>query len=72
MTKLACKTQVLFVECGPQRRTRYPELDYQRQGTGNWRIIDTDGNAVVGAQYASEKELLADLDRYAGVFGCGH
>jgi hypothetical protein len=52
--------------------TRYPELGYARYAPNLWRIIDlTDKTtmAVVGPHYKSKAELLADLDRYARVFG---
>lgn len=53
------------------RPTRYKELGYMEWG-GDWRILDlTSGDpAVVGPVYRTRAELLADLDRYAGFFGC--
>jgi len=66
---------------GPIKATRYAELRYQRQGVANWRLLDVYAEAVsrlmgndpadplpVGPSYATEAELLADLDRYAGVY----
>lgn len=55
--------------CGPIRRTRFPELNYQRQWDC-WRIVTADDEAAIGPQYRSQAELLADLDRYASVYGC--
>jgi hypothetical protein len=57
----------LLVTFGPERRTRFPRLTYQRQGDV-WRFIDNDpdcGPAVVGPQYRTQAELLGDLTRYA-------
>lgn len=48
---------------GPERVTQYNELHYQRQGAGNWRLIDTSTGATIGPNYPSEKTLLADLQR---------
>jgi hypothetical protein len=50
------------------RSTRYPELQYQQQSKGVWRFYN-EGHAV-GPQYASERELLADMRNYA--VGWGH
>lgn len=55
---------------GPVRPTHFPELSYQHQGHLNWRILATASGAPVGPQYPTRETLLADLDRYAGVFGC--
>lgn len=55
---------------GPVCRTRFPELNYQRQWD-RWRIVTAEDGAAVGPQYRSKAELLADLERYAGVYGCG-
>lgn len=49
---------------------RYKELYYDKYGPGLWRFIDAATGAVVGPQYATQAELLADVERYAGVFGC--
>lgn len=49
--------------------TRYPELNYENQSRNNWRIIDVSTGCAVGPSYHSEAELLADLDRFAKVFG---
>lgn len=60
------KTRVKLVkadEYGPERVTQYNEFHYQRQGAGNWRLIDTSTSATIGPNYPSEKTLLADLDR---------
>ncbi len=53
------------------RETRYPELGYANcYGPRCWRIVDRSTNRVVGPIYKTKAELLADLDRYAAVFGC--
>jgi hypothetical protein len=65
-------TTVRFYRETPQYRTRFPELDYQMQGRGNWRVIDNDGGHAVGPSYASKIELLADLPRYAREYGCAN
>lgn len=49
--------------------TRYPELGYAQHGPNLWRIIDMETGAAIGPHYKSKTELLADLDRYARVFG---
>jgi len=49
--------------------TRYPELGYANHAPSLWRIIDMETGAVIGPHYKSKAELLADLDRYARVFG---
>lgn len=56
------------------RPTRFAELGYRQDAPGLWRIYDiTDASrpAAVGPQYRSKAELLADLERYAALFGCG-
>jgi hypothetical protein len=45
------------------KNTRYPELQYDKQAEGLWRFYN-EGHAV-GPQYATEKELLADMANYA-------
>lgn len=40
------------------------------QPKGEWRFVDMEAGAVVGAYYTSRKELLADIERYASLFGC--
>jgi hypothetical protein len=52
------------------KQTRYPELGYANYGRACWRIVDRSDNRVVGPIYKTKAELLADLDRYAAVFGC--
>ena len=49
-------------------QTRYKELCYHKDAPGLWRIY-ADGN-VVGPQYRTKAELLADLERYALEYGC--
>ena len=51
------------------RPTRYRELGYRRDAPDLWRIVDRNGDAVVGPQYRTKAELLADLDRFAAEFG---
>lgn len=49
--------------------TRYPELGYRKDAPDCWRFVDRSTDASVGLQYPTKSELLADLDRYAAVFG---
>ncbi len=52
--------------------TRFAELEYEKHGADLWRIIDvTDARhpAPVGPHYKTKAELLADLERFAEVFG---
>lgn len=54
------------------KRTRYKLLGYEHQGHriyGCWRIIDLQTGNAIGPQYRYECELLADLDRFAEVYG---
>jgi hypothetical protein len=51
-------------------KTRYAELGYSCIVRNLWRIIDQSTGRAVGPQYKSRGELLADLARYAAVFGC--
>lgn len=49
--------------------TRFPELSYAK--TGNvWRFVDNSTGRVVGPSYRTKAELLADVERYAKLFGC--
>lgn len=50
-------------------KTRYPELGYVHS-VGCWRIVDMSTGDVIGPQYKTRAELLADLQRYAALFGC--
>ena len=50
-------------------KTRYPELGYVHS-VGCWRIVDMSTGDVVGPLYKTRAELLADLPRYAALFGC--
>lgn len=52
------------------KRTRFAELAYRCAFPGLWRFVDRSTSADVGPAYAGERELLADLDRYAALFGC--
>jgi hypothetical protein len=56
---------------GLVKATRYPELSYQHR-IDHWRLIADSGWGMggIGPQYATEAELLADLDRMADVYGC--
>ena len=56
------------VEFGRVKSTRCARLSYQKQGDC-WRIIDNATENVVGPQYRSERELLADFDRFVANFG---
>ncbi|MGF6996762.1 hypothetical protein [Paraburkholderia sp. GAS32] len=55
------------------KHTRFAGLVYLNQMPGLWRFVDVhdgmpkEGEAprVVGPQYKTERELLADADRYA-------
>ncbi len=57
--------------------TRYPELSYVHETPGLWRIVDALGGlnasgflSRIGPHYRTRAELLADLARYASVYGC--
>jgi len=50
---------------------RYAPKDrWIKSPAGSWRFVDTSTGAHVGPYYVTKIELLQDLDRYAGVFGC--
>jgi hypothetical protein len=51
---------------GPIQETRFSGLTYQRQ-IDCWRFM-VDGQNV-GPQYRTKAELLADLNRYAELYG---
>lgn len=51
------------------RPTRYDELGYVHD-ENTWRFVDISTHQRVGPQYRTKAELLADLERYAVVFGC--
>jgi len=53
------------------KRTREAEMGYGKIATGCWRFISLqDGRAsVVGHQYATKDELLADCERYLTEWG---
>lgn len=53
------------VTMGEVKATRFDGLVYQRQGDA-WRFL---GPAPIGPQYRTERELLADLVRFAEVSG---
>lgn len=75
MMRPACMPPVKMVRFGPAKRTRYADLGYQCR-EDHWRVLDLsrrepgDEPRGVGPCYASEAELLADLDRFAHDFGC--
>lgn len=52
------------------KKTRFAELGYDNFGKNCWRIIDLSNGAAVGPIYRTKAELLADLHRFAIVFGC--
>ncbi len=58
--------------------TRFPELSYVNDAPGLWRIVDALNGlnasgylSRIGPHYRTKGELLADLARYASVYGCG-
>ena len=51
------------------KRTRFVELGYANVGN-HWRVVDIETGQVVGQQYRTQIELLADLERYAREYGC--
>ena len=60
---------------GAVQRTRFPELAYQHRGD-HWRILNmhdvpagTEPSGI-GPLYPTRAALVADLERYAAVFGC--
>ena len=52
------------------RATRFSELGYTHVTRNLWRNVDISTGNVVGPHYRSKAELLADLERYAALFGC--
>ena len=55
----------------PLRSTRYSTLFYAYIDVGLWRFVVCDNGCchAVGPYYRTRVELLADVDRYAGVYG---
>lgn len=58
-------------------KTRYTELNYgPTYPTGwtvrpdGWRFQDASTGNQIGPRYATRLELLADLERFASLFGC--
>jgi hypothetical protein len=53
-------------------KTRFKELGYWKLGPGCWSVVDlNDGEPrQIGTKYATEKELLANLEAYATEYGC--
>lgn len=60
---------------GPVQRTRFPELAFQHRGD-HWRFLDMNDvpqgadPAGIGPQYPTRAALVADVERYAAVYGC--
>jgi len=52
-------------------KTRFEGLSYEQQAPGLWRFVDEEDGRVVGAQYPTKAELLADLYRFAQDFCSG-
>jgi hypothetical protein len=53
------------------RETAYPALGFVKQAEDLWRIVDRQSeDAPIGPLYKSRSELLADLVRFAGEYGC--
>lgn len=52
-----------LVEFGKVRQSKFPELNYQLQGPGNWRLLDADTGAAVGPPYPTYEAMESDLDR---------
>lgn len=57
--------------------TRFPELSYTHDALRVWRFVDMksvkpDGERPrIGPIYPTKESLLADLARFADVYGCG-
>ena len=57
-------------------KTQYQDLAYVCEGKTKWRIVDTafvnaNGRfARTGPIYKGKDDLLADLERYAKMYGC--
>lgn len=51
------------------RDTRYPELGYASPLGKVWRFVDKSTGRGIGPFYTTKAELLADLERFAAVFG---
>ena len=51
------------------RDTRYPAIGYTQVMPGLWRFVDKETGACIGPQYKTRSELLADLSRFATLFG---
>lgn len=45
--------------------TRFPEIGLTQCAPDLWRWVDTETAAIVGPQYRTKAEALADLERYA-------
>lgn len=54
----------------PVYRTRFKELGFTNVAAGLWRFVDLSTDCHVGAHYRSKAELMANMERYAEVFGC--
>jgi len=51
------------------KATRYAELSYEHVAVALWRFVDNATGRHVGPAYKMQTELLADVERFAGVFG---
>ena len=51
------------------QKTRFKELGYVNIAPSLWRILDRQTMQFIGPQYATKTELLADLERFATVYG---
>lgn len=54
--------------------TRFNGIGYRHDGVALWRFVDISTECSIGPYYATKAELLADIERYATVFGarfCG-
>jgi hypothetical protein len=49
--------------------TRFRSLRYTCIDIGLWRFVDASTGRTIGPYYSREQELLADLNRFAQVFG---
>jgi len=47
------------------KATRFSMLGYKREANKQWSFYDLATNASIGPKYISERELLADVNRFA-------
>lgn len=50
--------------------TRFKDIGYRRDAPNLWRFVDMSTDASIGPQFRTKAELLADLNRFATLFGC--